>query len=49
MRRLGCSWPWIVLSQLYAVTLLEANAIRVGMAVTVVLYVSISFLRNVGG
>lgn len=38
MRRLGCSWPWIVLSQLYTVTLLEANAIRVGMAVTVVLY-----------
>lgn len=38
MRKLGCSWPWIVLSQLYAVTLLEANAIRVGMAATMVLY-----------
>ncbi len=38
MRRLGCSWIWIFLSQIYVVTLLEANAIRVGMAVTIVLY-----------
>lgn len=38
MRKLGCSWLWILLSQLYVVTLLEANAIRVGVAVTVVLY-----------
>jgi|GEM_PF-3448365 len=38
MRKFGCSWLWIVLSQLYAITLLEANAIRVGMAATMVLY-----------
>jgi hypothetical protein len=37
MRRLGCSWPWIIVIQLYAATMFEANAIRVGLAVALVL------------
>lgn len=37
LRRLGCSWPWIVVLQLYSVTLFEANAMRLGLAVTLVI------------
>jgi hypothetical protein len=38
MRRLGCSWPWIIMIQIYAATMFEANAIRVGLAVALVLF-----------
>ena len=38
MRRLGAHWLWIIVVGIYAITLLEANAIRVGMAVSLVIY-----------
>lgn len=37
MRRFSLGWPWVILAQLYAITLLEANALRAGMALSVTL------------
>ena len=38
LRKFGCPWRWIVVVQIYALTLFEANAIRVGCASTIVLW-----------
>lgn len=35
MRALACPWYWIALSQIYAITVLDANAVRAGLAVSV--------------
>lgn len=38
MRKLGAPWFWILIVQVYAVTLFEANAIRVGLAASLALF-----------
>jgi len=38
MRRLGAPWLWIIVVQIYAVTVFEANAIRAGIAASMIIY-----------
>lgn len=38
MRKLRAPWAWVAIINVYAVTLFEANALRLGLAATVVLY-----------
>lgn len=37
MRQLGLSWSWLIVTQVYAITVFEANAIRAGLALSVTL------------
>lgn len=46
MRRLGINWGWIVLINIYAITLFEANAIRAGCALTLIIFGGYSLLRH---
>lgn len=46
MRRLGLGWWWILLIQLYAITLFEANALRAGLALSITLMGLLAVLRG---
>ncbi len=46
MRRLGINWAWIVLINIYAVTLFEANAIRAGCALTLIIFGGYYLLKD---
>lgn len=46
MRRLGLSWMWIVPAQIYAITLFEANALRAGLALTLVMLGMLGVMRG---
>ncbi|MFL8988877.1 EpsG family protein [Pseudomonas sp. QLc11A] len=46
MRRLGINWAWIVLINIYAITLFEANAIRAGCALTLIIFGGYCLLKD---
>lgn len=46
LRALGLGWAWLLPVQAYAITLLEANALRAGMALTLTLWSLVMFRRR---
>ncbi|MEN9419576.1 MAG: hypothetical protein RI988_3196 [Pseudomonadota bacterium] len=43
MRRLGLQWRWILVVQVYAITLFEANALRAGVALSLTIWALLMF------
>lgn len=46
MRQLGLSWSWLVVTQVYAITVFEANALRAGLALSLTLLGLLFVLRG---
>jgi EpsG family len=46
MQKLGTHWFWIVLTNIYAITLFEANALRLGIASSLIIYGVYCLLKN---
>ena len=46
LRALNVSWTWIALVNIYAITMFEANAIRLGCAFTLVLFGVLASVKN---
>lgn len=45
MRKFGAPWPWVLLINIYGITLLEANALRLGIASSLII-LGLLFLAN---
>lgn len=46
MRWFQLEWRWVILAQIYAITLFEANALRAGVALTLTLWALVQFKRG---
>lgn len=46
MRQLGLSWSWLIVTQIFAITVFEANALRAGLALSVTLLGLLFVLRG---